>query len=103
MTFDRQAVADALHGLHVSVKDNPGVLMDLAIDDKGDLDRESFLVEVVDGHQKVTRILPPLSAGFFSLSPRAWALIGRPTARRCRPRSFTPVPRTRRTCKPPPI
>jgi branched-chain amino acid transport system substrate-binding protein len=61
--FDRQAVADALHGLHISVKDNPGVLMDVTIDDKGDLDRESFLVEVVDGRQKVTEILPPLSAG----------------------------------------
>ncbi len=61
--FDRQAVADALHGLHISVKDQPGVLMDVTIDQKGDLDRESFLVEVVDGRQKVTQILPPLSAG----------------------------------------
>lgn len=59
--FDRKAVAKALHGLHISVKDYPGVLMDVTIDDKGDLDRESFLVEVVDGQQKVTEILPPLS------------------------------------------
>lgn len=59
--FDRQAVAAALHGMHISAKDHPGVLMDVAIDDKGDLDRESFLVQVVDGKQKVIGVLPPLS------------------------------------------
>jgi len=60
-TFDGPAVAKALHGIHISVKDHPGVLMDVSIDDKGDLDRESFLVQVVDGKQKVVEILPPLS------------------------------------------
>jgi branched-chain amino acid transport system substrate-binding protein len=59
--FDRKAVAAALHGMHISAKDHPGVLMDVAIDDKGDLDRESFLVQVVDGKQKVIGTLPPLS------------------------------------------
>ena len=61
--FDRQAVTDTLHGMHISAKDHPGVLMDVTIDDKGDLDRESFLVQVVDGKQKVIDTLPPLSAG----------------------------------------
>jgi branched-chain amino acid transport system substrate-binding protein len=60
--FDRQAVTDTLHGMHISAKDHPGVLMDVTIDDKGDLDRESFLVQVVDGKQKVIDTLPPLSA-----------------------------------------
>lgn len=59
--FDREAVAKALHGMHISAKDHPGVLMDVTIDDKGDLDRESFLVQVVDGKQKVVGVLPPLS------------------------------------------
>lgn len=59
--FDREAVAEAMHGMHISAKEHPGVLMDVTIDDKGDLDRESFLIQVVDGKQKVIEILPPLS------------------------------------------
>lgn len=58
--FDREAVTQALHGIHISAKEHPGVLMDVSIDDKGDLDRESFLVQVVDGKQKVVEVLPPL-------------------------------------------
>ncbi len=58
--FDRELVTKTLHGIHISAKDHPGVLMDVSIDDKGDLDRESFLVQVVNGKQKVIEILPPL-------------------------------------------
>ena len=60
--LDRVAVAKALHGLKISAAKDPGVLMDVSIDDKGDLDRESFLVEVKDGRQVVKEVLPPLSA-----------------------------------------
>ena len=35
--------------------------MPMTIDAKGDIDRESFLVEVQDGKQKVTQILPKLN------------------------------------------
>jgi branched-chain amino acid transport system substrate-binding protein len=38
----------------------PGIIMDVRFDDKGDLDRESFLVEVKGGRQVVTATLPPL-------------------------------------------
>ena len=41
-------------------KDYPGVLLDVTFDDNGDLDRESFLVKVVNGKQVVTETLPPL-------------------------------------------
>lgn len=58
--FDRELVTKTLHGIHISTKDHPGVLMDVSIDDKGDLDRESFLVQVDNGRQKVREILPPL-------------------------------------------
>ena len=58
--FDRELVTKTLHGIHISTKDHPGVLMDVSIDDKGDLDRESFLVQVVDGKQKVIEVLPAL-------------------------------------------
>ena len=57
---DRKAFAKALHGVKISVKDYPGVLLDVTFDDNGDLDRESFLVKVVNGKQVVNETLPPL-------------------------------------------
>jgi branched-chain amino acid transport system substrate-binding protein len=57
--FDPKAVAAAMHGIHLSAKDHPGILMDVSYDEKGDLDRESFLVKVENGTQKVIGILPP--------------------------------------------
>lgn len=57
---DRQAVAKALHGLSVSAAKEPGVIMDVTIDDKGDLDRESFIIEVKNGKQEVKETLPAL-------------------------------------------
>jgi len=44
------------------VKDAPGVLMDVAFDKNGDIDRESFLTKVVNGKQVVVETLPPLGA-----------------------------------------
>jgi branched-chain amino acid transport system substrate-binding protein len=57
---DRVAVAKALHGLAIAAAKEPGVLMDVSIDANGDLDRESFIVEVKNGRQEVKEILPPL-------------------------------------------
>ncbi len=59
--LDRVAVAKAMHGLTVKAAQQPGVLMDVSFDDKGDLDRESFLVEVKDGRQVVKDVLPALA------------------------------------------
>ncbi len=61
--LDRKAVAVALHTLKVKAVDQPGVLMDVSFDAKGDLDRESFLIEVKNGKQEVVATLPPLGAG----------------------------------------
>ena len=58
--LDRVAIAKALHGLSIPVAKEPGVLMDVSIDEKGDLDRESFIVEVRNGKQEVKEILPAL-------------------------------------------
>ena len=58
--FDRVAVAKALHGLTVTAAKEPGVLMDVSVDANGDLDRESFIVEVKNGKQEVKETLPPL-------------------------------------------
>jgi len=35
--------------------------MDVAFDANGDLDRESFLVEVRNGKQEIREVLPPLA------------------------------------------
>ena len=60
--LDRKAVANVLHTLKVKAVDQPGVLMDVSFDSKGDLDRESFLVEVKNGKQEVVATLPALGA-----------------------------------------
>lgn len=60
--LDRKAVAAAMHTLKVKAVDQPGVLMDVTFDNKGDLDRESFMVEVKNGKQEVVATLPPLAA-----------------------------------------
>jgi branched-chain amino acid transport system substrate-binding protein len=58
--FDRKAFAQAIKNSCFSAKQHPGLLMDLCFDDKGDIDRESFLVEVKGGRQIVVQTLPPL-------------------------------------------
>jgi branched-chain amino acid transport system substrate-binding protein len=44
-----------------SAKQHPGILLDVSFDDKGDMDRESFLVEVKAGRQVVVDTLPALA------------------------------------------
>jgi len=56
--LDRKAVAAALNNASFSVKQHPGILLDVVFDDKGDMDRESFLVEVKGGKQIVVETLP---------------------------------------------
>lgn len=58
--LDRVAVARALKNATFTAKQHPGVLMDVSFDDKGDIDRESFMVEVKNGKQEVVATLPPL-------------------------------------------
>jgi branched-chain amino acid transport system substrate-binding protein len=60
--FDQKAFAKAMHGLRLSVKEYPGVLLDVSFDDNGDLDRESFMTTVVNGKQQVTATLPAASS-----------------------------------------
>ncbi len=60
--LDRKAVAKAMHGMTISAAKYPGVIMDVAFDNNGDLDRDSYLVEIKNGKQEVVAILPPLNA-----------------------------------------
>ena len=59
--LDRKAVAAALHGLKISTDKYPGILMNVEFDKNGDLDRESFIVEVKNGKQEVIAMVPPLN------------------------------------------
>jgi branched-chain amino acid transport system substrate-binding protein len=59
--LDRKAVAAALHGIKVNTDRYPGALMYTEIDDKGDVNRMSFMVEVRAGKQEVVDLLPPLN------------------------------------------
>jgi branched-chain amino acid transport system substrate-binding protein len=60
--FDPKAFAAAMHGVTLSSKDYPGVLLDVTFDQNGDLDRESFMTKVVNGKQQVVATLPAASA-----------------------------------------
>ena len=57
--IDSKAFAAAMHGASISAKDYPGVLFDVKYDDKGDLDRESFIVKIVGGKAQVIETLRP--------------------------------------------
>jgi branched-chain amino acid transport system substrate-binding protein len=58
--FDRKGLAAAMHGLTISPDEEPGILIETTWDDKGDIDRVSFLAEVIDGKQRITETLPRL-------------------------------------------
>jgi branched-chain amino acid transport system substrate-binding protein len=57
--LDQKAFAKAMHGAVISAQQYPGVLFDVRYDDKGDLDRESFIVKVVNGRSQVVETLKP--------------------------------------------
>jgi len=58
--FDRKALAAMMHGLTIAPKDEPGILIETSWDNAGEIDRLSFLAEVVNGKQKITKILPKI-------------------------------------------
>lgn len=57
---DAEHFAQTLHGMTIKVADEPGILMDVTFDQNGDIDRQGFLVEVVNGKQVVKQVLPKL-------------------------------------------
>jgi len=58
--FDSKAFAKAAHGMTITPKDEPGILMEATWDKNGDIDRESFRGQVVQGKQKIVETLPKL-------------------------------------------
>lgn len=59
--FDRKLLAQTMHGLTIDPEKEPGILIKTTYDNNGDVDRISFLAEVVDGKQKIVKTLPPLN------------------------------------------
>lgn len=57
---DRQAFADAMHGLTITPEMEPGILMTTGWDAAGEVDRASFIAEIADGKQKIIETLPRL-------------------------------------------
>lgn len=58
---DAKELPKALHGLTIKPEQEPGILMEVTIDQNGDLDRQSFLGEVINGQQKITEVLPKMN------------------------------------------
>jgi len=58
---DRKAAATAIRNSCFTAKQYPNVLMDVCFDDKGDIDRESFITEIRNGKTIVAETLPPLN------------------------------------------
>lgn len=68
---DRVEVAKAMKGLKINTDKYPGALMYTEFDDKGDLDRMSFIVQVKNGKQEVVDMVPPLNATTAAIKPAA--------------------------------
>ncbi len=62
--FDRKELANAMRGLTLSAKDHPGILLDVRYDEKGDLDRASFVVRVSGRQHQFVAMLPATAGGF---------------------------------------
>jgi branched-chain amino acid transport system substrate-binding protein len=58
--WDAKAIAAALHGLTISPDKEPGILIEASWDETGEIDRISFLAEVKDGKQIISKTLPKL-------------------------------------------
>jgi branched-chain amino acid transport system substrate-binding protein len=61
--FDSKAFGAAMKGLTLTPDKAPGMLMEASWDQNGDIDRASFLAEIVDGKQKIVETLPKLKGG----------------------------------------
>ncbi len=58
--FDQKGFAATLHGLTVDPKQEPGVLMETTWLANGDISRQAFVAEIVDGQQVIKEVLPKL-------------------------------------------
>ena len=59
-SFDNSQISDELHCGTITVDDEPGVLLDVSYDANGDIDRESYIIGVVNGVGEIVETVPPL-------------------------------------------
>lgn len=59
--WEPKAIAAALHGLTIDPSKEPGILLNATWDATGEIDRESYLVEVKGGKQVIVKTLPKLN------------------------------------------
>ena len=57
-SFDKKGLADTLRGATIKPSDEPGIMIETTIEKNGDLDRASFVAEVINGKQIIKGILP---------------------------------------------
>ncbi|MGH7265925.1 MAG: ABC transporter substrate-binding protein [Candidatus Rokuibacteriota bacterium] len=62
--FDQAKVRDCLHNNLFTAAEEPGLLMDTYVDEKGDADRGSFIVEVKNRKPEVAKVLPLLGGPY---------------------------------------
>ena len=62
--FDQAKFRSCLHGLYMEAAKEPGMLQDTYMDDNGDIDRDSFIVEVKDGKALVIKTLAMLRTDY---------------------------------------
>jgi branched-chain amino acid transport system substrate-binding protein len=55
---DAAKLAQTLHGMTIDPATQPGILMKTTVLPSGDMDRQTFIVQVVDGKPKVIHVLP---------------------------------------------
>lgn len=59
--LDPVAISDALRGLTIKPDTQPCILLETSWDQTGEIDRVSFLAEIKDGKQVISKILPKLN------------------------------------------
>jgi branched-chain amino acid transport system substrate-binding protein len=65
-SFDQQKFRDKLHKNTLCVKNHPGIMMDIYYYENGNIDRQGYLVKVIDEKQTIANTLPPLHPEWFT-------------------------------------
>lgn len=59
-SFDREAFVAKMHGLCLDAETYPNILLDICCDDRGEVSRPSFMLEVQDGKPVVVGTVPAI-------------------------------------------
>ena len=60
--FDRTGFADTLHGLMITTAMEPRIMRDTSWDATGEMNRQTWMMQAVDGRQVTIETLGPLMA-----------------------------------------